>query len=230
MGCKILSNDTISDKEFLGLMIKHHNVAIKMSQLIQMNSSDDYILHYARKVIYNQSMEVNLLERLFASIPNVQNEKSCDCCNTIISAKIHKIYPGIFSNIKCDNAHFENFGNTSIQITGYSNYELLPGNSNYELLPGNSNYELLPNKQIEDFAQIQSHTDHKLTDKEYINHMIAHHKSGVELSKLVMKSTKEPKILTLAQNIILDQEKEMFELTYLYNCIKYNWRQINSMN
>lgn len=206
MSCKILSKDSISDTEFLELMIKHHNVAIKMSQLIQMNSSDDYILNYARRVIYNQSMEVNLMERLLKSVPNVQNEKSCNCGNSLISTKVNELYPGVFSNAKCDNSHFENFGNTPVQMTIDSDYELLPG------------------KQIEGFAEVKLHENHKLTDKEYVDHMVAHHKSGVELAKLVLKSTKEPKILALAQNIVLEQEKEMFELVHLYNCIKYTWR------
>lgn len=210
MSCKILSKEFISDKDFLELMIKHHNVAIKMSQLIQMNSSDDYILNYARRVIYNQSIEVNLMERLLKSIPNVQNEKSCNCGNSLISTKVNELYPGIFTNAKCDYCHFENFGNTPVQMRIDSDYELIPG------------------KQIEEFAQVNLHENHKITDKEYVKHMIDHHKSGVELAKSVIKLTKEPKILTFAQNIVLNQEKEMFELVHLNNCIKYTWRKTNS--
>ena len=63
------------------------------------------------------------------------------------------------------------------------------------------------------------------SEKEYVDHMVAHHKSGVDLAKLLLKSTKEPRLLLLAQTIILDQEKEMFQLNFLYNCIKYNWRK-----
>jgi len=51
MTCKVLTKDKISDQEFLELMIKHHNIAVKMSKIIQMNSQDDFILDYARKVI-----------------------------------------------------------------------------------------------------------------------------------------------------------------------------------
>jgi uncharacterized protein (DUF305 family) len=209
MSCKILSKNTITDKEFLELMIKHHNVAIKMSQLIQMNSSDDYILSYARRIIYNQTMEVNLMEKLLKSIPNVQNEKSCNCGNSLISTKVEELYPGIFTNAKCDNSYFENFGNTPIQMTIDSIYELLPG------------------KQIEGFTDVKLHENQKITDKEYVDHMVAHRRSGVELAKIILKSTKEPKILALAQNIVLDQEKEMFELVHLHNCIKYSWRRTN---
>ena len=55
--------------------------------------------------------------------------------------------------------------------------------------------------------------------------MVSHHKSGLYLAKLLLKSTKEPRLLLLAQTIILDQEKEMFLLNNLYSCIKYNWRK-----
>ena len=198
MSCNILSKNFINDKDFLNLMIKHHNVAIKMSQLIQINSSDDYILNYARKVIYNQSNEVVLMERLLNSIPNVQNEKSQYFKNSILSTRVNELYPGIFSNFKCDNSHFENFGNIPIQMTM------------------DSEYELLSDKQNKKIHNVKLHEKHKLTNKEYVDHMVSHHKSGVELATLVIKSTKEPKILAFAQNIVLDQEKEMFELVNLY--------------
>jgi len=199
----VLSKDKISDKEFLELMIKHHNIAIKMSKLIQINSQDDFILDYARKVIYNQSEEVILMERFLKSVPNIQTEKSCNCSNSYISAKIEKLYPGIFSNAKCDNSHFEDFGNSPLQLRMESKYETV--NNDY------MKYTL--NKM-----------NHNITEKEYVDHMVAHHKSGVELAKLLVKSTNEPRLLLLAQTIILDQEKEMFQLNYLYSCIKYNWR------
>ncbi len=208
MSCKILSNDKISDKEFLELMIKHHNVAIKMSKLVLMNSSDDFILDYARKVIYNQGEEVILMERLLKSVPNIQASKSCNCGNRLISAKLEELYPGIFSNAKCNDKHFEGFGNVPLQMRTETDFEVI----------GNSN-------NIETFADTKVNNVSKITDKEYIDHMVAHHKSGVELAKLLLKSTNEPRLLLLAQTMILDQEKEMFQLNYLYNCVKYNWRK-----
>jgi uncharacterized protein (DUF305 family) len=211
MSCNILSQDSITDQEFLKLMIKHHDIAIKMSKLIQMYSSDDYILNYSRKVIYNQLMEINLMKNLLKSMPNIQNTKTSNCNNSLITTRITNLYPGIFSNFKCDNSHFENFGNIPIQMKM------------------DTIYELIPEKQIKDTTDIAQHTldeNHKLNNKEYVDHMLAHHKSGVELAKLVLKSTNEPKILAFAQNIVLEQEKEMFELVYLYNCIKYSWRNI----
>ncbi len=210
MSCKILSSDKISDKEFLELMIKHHQVAVKMSQLILMNSKDDFILDYARKVIFNQSEEIILMERLIKSVPNIQNDKSCNCGNRLISAKLEELYPGIFSNAKCDDSHFEGFGNVPLQMRMNTDFELI-------------------SSSIEHFADVKpkGKMDHnkKLTDEEYVNHMVAHHKSGVELAKLVLSTTKEPRLLLLAQTIILDQEKEMFQLNHLYNCVKYNWRK-----
>jgi len=204
MSCKVLLKEKISDKEFLELMIKHHNIAIKMSKLIQINSKDDFILDYARKVIFNQSEEVILMERFLKSIPNIQIEKSCNCGNTLISAKIEKLYPGIFSNIKCDDYHFEDLGNEPLQLRMESKFETI----------GN-----IKNKNHNKMNHII------LNDKEYIDHMVAHHKSGVDLSKLLLKSTSEPRLLLLAQTIILDQEKEMFQLKNLYSCTKYNWRK-----
>jgi len=213
MSCETLSQSYISDNKFLELMIKHHNIAIKMSQLIQMNSSDDYILNYARRVIYNQTMEVKLMEKLLKTMPNVQNVKSNRCGNDLLSTKLSKLYPGVFTNLKCDNSHFENIGSKPIQLNVEPIYELVE-----------------PEKQVEEFTENELNENHKMSNQEYIDHMVAHHNSGVELSKLVLKSTTEPKILALAQNIVLDQEKEMFEISYLYNCIKYNWGKTKCNN
>jgi len=205
MSCKILSENKISNKDFLKLMIKHHNAAIKMSRLIQMNSDDDFILYYARKIIYNQGEEVILMERLLKSIPNIQVEKfNCICNNSLLGTNIDKFYPKIFSNIKCDDHHFKDLDNEPLQLRKKSEYKT----------KGNAN--------INNHNKMNSII---LSDKEYINHMVAHHKSGVDLSKLLLKSTSEPRLLSLAQTIILDQEKEMFQLKNLYSCTKYNWRK-----
>lgn len=207
MSCKILSNDKISDKDFLDLMIKHHAVAVKMSQIVMVTSSDDFIVDFARKTVYNQSNEIYLMEKLNKSIPNMQNEKSCNCGNSIITSRIENTYPNIFSNLRCKETHFDNFATTPVQLSEASVFESV--NTSHE-----SNHINLSN--IEKL---------KMSDQEFINHMMDHHKSGIDLAKLVLRSTKEPKILLLAQTMLLDQEKELFMINNLYGCIKYNWRQ-----
>ena len=51
-----------------------------------------------------------------------------------------------------------------------------------------------------------------MIDSEYVAHMISHHNTALELSELIIVSTKNSQILTLEQLIILDQSKEIFEL------------------
>lgn len=212
MSCKILANDKISDKDFLELMIKHHNIAVKMSQIIMMTSEDDFIIDFARRTIFNQSNEVTFMEKISEkNIPNMQNEKSCNCGNSVISAQIEKIYPNIFANLKCKEAHFHDFTTTPVQLLETSSFE---------------SFESTNMKSHESVHIAQSNINKvKMSDQEYINHMMDHHKSGIDLAKLVIKSTKEPKILHLAQTMIFDQEKELFMINNLYGCIKYNWRQ-----
>jgi uncharacterized protein (DUF305 family) len=210
MSCKILSKDTISDKEFLELMIKHHNVAVKMSQLVMMTSQDDFVVDFARRTVFNQSNEVNLMEKLLKFIPNLQNEKSCSCGNSVISAHFEKSYPNIFNNLKCKESHFEKFTNSPVQLSETPTFEQLHLHS--------TNME---NKPI-DLAYIENN---KISDKDYINHMMEHHKSGIDLAKLLIKSTKEPKLLVVGQTMLLDQEKELFMIKNLTGCLNNNWRQ-----
>lgn len=187
MNCNILSNNKITDNEFLNLMIKHHNVAIKMSQLVMITSTDDIIIDFARKTIFNQSNEVFLMEKLLVKIPNMQNEKSCNCGNTSISAQLEKIYPNIFSNLKCNENHFDKFVNIHSLVLDIND---------------------------------------TISDEQYIVHMIEHHKSGIDLANLEINSTKEPKLLMLAQTILLDQEKELFMIKNLIGSLNNNWRKI----
>ena len=208
MSCKILSKDKITDKEFLELMIKHHAVAVKMSQIVMMTSPDDFIVDFARKTVYNQSNEINLMEKLSKNIPNMQNEKSCSCGNSVITSHIENTYPTIFANLKCKETHFDNFTTTPIQLSEAPLFEYV----NTSSLESN-------HINLSDIEKL------KMSDQEFINNMMEHHKSGIDLAKLVIRSTKEPKILIFAQTMLLDQEKELFMINNLYGCLKYNWRQ-----
>lgn len=209
MSCQKLAAGKIGDKEFLELMIKHHNVAVKMSRKIMETSKDDYILDFARRTIYEQELEVTLMEKLLKSMPNIQHAPSCNCNSKIISAQIEKIYPGIFANAKCEDSHFESFVEIPLQLRS-------------ELVT--EHFQSIDN-QNETFAQDESKSM-VMTDQEYIDHMMAHHKSGVDLAKIVLTSTTEPKIYNLAQNIVLAQEKDAFILATLNNMCKNNWRKL----
>lgn len=70
------------------------------------------------------------------------------------------------------------------------------------------------------------HDNHHMDDELYVNHMISHHNTALELSKLVIKSTKNSTILALAQIIHLDQSKEIFELYFIEKSLKSHWRNL----
>lgn len=221
MSCEILTNSKISDKDFLQVMIKHHMEAINMSQLVLNTTENDNIQDYARRSIFNQENETHLMERLSKNIPNLQgdtNIKTCNCGNKILTNNIDYGYPNIFSNValSCNPDTFASL------ITPNSNYKLVDTNSTPT--PTTTPYAAaIISTSIPTLTSTHMPT---LTDTDYINHMVSHHKTGIELSKLVMRTTTEPKILNLAQTIVLEQEKEMFILINLNNCTKYDWRKI----
>ena len=218
MSCEILSNSKITDKDFLVVMIKHHTEAVNMSRLVLNISEDDNILDYARRSIYNQENQIHLMERLSKNIPNLQSGKSCNCGNKILTNNIDYGYPNIFSNIPCNQDTFASL------ITPNSNYKLV--DSTASPTPTTTPYATATLTTSASATITSSTSMPILTDTDYITHMVSHHKTGIELSKLAIRSTTEPKILNLAQTILLEQEKEMFILVNLNNCIKYNWRKI----
>ena len=69
-------------------------------------------------------------------------------------------------------------------------------------------------------------TNHHMNDLEYVKHMISHHNTALELSKLIIESTKNTQILALAQIISLDQSKEIFELYFLEKSINKHWTNL----
>ena len=70
--------------------------------------------------------------------------------------------------------------------------------------------------------KLDHHTNHNMSDLEYLKHMISHHNTALELSKLVIVSTKNSQILALAHIINLSQSKEIFELYFLEKSLKTN--------
>ena len=55
----------------------------------------------------------------------------------------------------------------------------------------------------------------KLTDLEYIIHMIPHHQVAIDMSNLLIQKTNAPILLDLCRQIIRTQSYEIWEMTYM---------------
>ena len=55
----------------------------------------------------------------------------------------------------------------------------------------------------------------KLTDLEYIIHMIPHHQVAIDMSNLLIQKTTAPILLDLCRQIIRTQSYEIWEMTYM---------------
>ena len=55
----------------------------------------------------------------------------------------------------------------------------------------------------------------KLTDLEYIIHMIPHHQVAIDMSNLLIQKTNAPILLDLCRQIIRSQSYEIWEMTYM---------------
>lgn len=176
MQCDILKKNTINDKDFLKLMIVHHQAAIDMSKIINKSSNNDTILAFARNIIFNQTREIYLMKTLYIESKYSINEKNT--INKPLRNSYKTEYPIVFQNLECDESHFK----------------------------------------------FDHQNNHNMNDLQYLKHMISHHNTALELSKLAIVSTKNSQILALAQTINLDQSKEIFELFFLEKSLNNNWR------
>jgi biopolymer transport protein ExbD len=61
----------------------------------------------------------------------------------------------------------------------------------------------------------------KLSDKEYLLHMIPHHQVAVDMSKVLLKNTSNDFMIYLAYRIIRSQQNEIIILNDLLNKSKY---------
>jgi len=65
------------------------------------------------------------------------------------------------------------------------------------------------------FFEMDHKTLHNMTDEMYIQHMIPHHQVAVDMSKKILKTTKNDFVIDLAYKIIHNQQEEISKLYYL---------------
>ena len=63
----------------------------------------------------------------------------------------------------------------------------------------------------------------KLTDKEYLIHMIPHHQVAIDMSEMLLKKTKNPSMMLLCREIIRKQGYEIWEMQMIKRNIDYNY-------
>lgn len=200
MSCQVLSKNSITDKEYLELMIKHHNVAIRINELALFSSDNDYILDYARRSKAREEDEMLFMQTSLRTMPNIQSNTACGCERDVPSSPLDHSYPDLFKCHQCNEADFNTPPNPKVDL----------------------NMTGVNGTCSNTFALKQ--TD-MISDSDFVKQMISYHNTAVELSKLLIRSTKEPRLFVLAQTIIADQQKEMFELNYLQNNL-YNWKNM----
>ena len=76
------------------------------------------------------------------------------------------------------------------------------------------------------FFDLEWHMKHiqhmNMDDKMYLEHMIPHHQVAVDMSKILIKNTKNDFMLSLAYNIIKSQQEEIIMLNNYLMSLKNN--------
>jgi uncharacterized protein (DUF305 family) len=72
------------------------------------------------------------------------------------------------------------------------------------------------------------HYKHKnITDSEYLMHMIPHHQVAVDMSKRLLKHSDSPLLRGIANKIIRDQEREIYQMNLML-ANKKGWENLTS--
>lgn len=178
----------LTDDEFLQHMIPHHQMAINISRIHDKYTHNDVIKTLIRDLIRTQSYEIYLMKtQLKGKINNVSIIKQH---NKIPYTTISNSYP---NTIKLTNTYCDpNFFNPNINHLNHNT----------------RNHTISENKKKHDMSMIT-------TDKMYIDHMIPHHQVAIDMCKIIMKNTKNDFIMSLAYDMLKEQEAEVFKLNNL---------------
>ena len=64
---KNICRENLSDNEYLTHMIPHHQVAVDMSKVLLKNTSNDFMIYLAYRIIRSQQHEIILLTEMLKS-------------------------------------------------------------------------------------------------------------------------------------------------------------------
>ena len=186
-------SDSLSDIEYLKHMIPHHQVAIDISILLQKKTKWDIMHEILRKLIWTQSYEIEMMNRIIQNFPTLETNINNSC---------------YYSKIK----KLEN---------NYNKYVPL---QNDFIRP--NKLELTKTYCDPHFFDPKGHMEHmkhmNLNDETYIEHMIPHHQVAIDMSKKLLKNTKNSFMIELAYRIIRSQQSEILLLKDLQkNNYKY---------
>lgn len=189
----------LSDNEFLTHMIPHHQMAINISRQHDKYTHNDILKALIRDLIRTQTYEIYLMQTEIRN--NINSVSRIEHHNSIPYTTISNSYPNTIqlTNTYCDPQFF----NPNIQ-TNNSMHSMHSSNSMHQTA-------ISSNKHIEKSHNIINIT----TDKMYIEHMIPHHQVAIDMCKLIIKNTKKDFIMSLAYEMLKNQEAEVFLLNNL---------------
>ena len=170
---KTICNSQLTDIKFLENMIKHHQVAIDVSKILQKKTKWVQLQKVLRELIWTQTTEITLMKIWLKSLPERSSDSKMKLNRQYTATSSDFIKPNKLglTNVYCDPLFFD------------------------------------PKKHMKQL--------HHVTDKSYIDHMIPHHMVAVDMSKILLKNTKNDLMIGFAYRIIKAQQSEIIMLDNL---------------
>ena len=73
------------------------------------------------------------------------------------------------------------------------------------------------NAKCEEHHFVMKHNKNKITDEEFLKHMIPHHQVAVNMSKRLLKHTNNPFLMEFSRKIIQGQQEEIWRMKGILN-------------
>ena len=100
-------NDFLSDSDYLVHMIPHHQVAVDMCNLMIPITKSKTLQNIYRKIIWNQNIEINLMNQVLSKIPSVSNNIKSIYRDTELKTSLSYDSKSIPKDYYCDPLFFK---------------------------------------------------------------------------------------------------------------------------
>ena len=220
-------NKNLSEREFLEHMIAHHQVAIEMSYRMLKFTQDQTVMLLCRNIIWSQKNQIMGMKMLwdfpFAYITgNYSSKGKKDRPTCLQEYPFSYYYPctSQIPNADCsimffDPEHSEQSEHSEHQKNVFSKCDI------------KKRYMKIWIKLLDPIASACSNNNQPITDKEFMKHMVEHHQIAIDMSKNLLNVTQNTTLTALANEIIRNQQ---YEIWFMNNLLHHGFYKYQSPN
>jgi uncharacterized protein (DUF305 family) len=212
----------LSDKDFLEHMIPHHQVAVEISYRMALQTQDPIILLLCRNITWSQKNQIWQMKMLWDSaiLPEITNDLNCSQGTIGPKPKKWKFqyyYP-------CESEDRDTVCGMHFFDPSIDHVQQMMMTEKHNVVAHNdkdNKYQKVWETISDPLASSCTTQKGRLTSKQFLQHMIPHHQVAVNMCNRLMKHTKISVLRDLCEEIIRNQQ---YEIWYMNSLLQGYWK------